>query len=81
MTTGRQIPLSFFEADGQHMFYETDPKTREWQAQFFHWVPFVKSAEPHLLNTYAPEITKAFITSRLESVAIVVRDNLDDPPG
>ncbi|XP_006864910.1 PREDICTED: ran-binding protein 17 [Chrysochloris asiatica] len=36
-------------------------------------VPFVKSTEPHLLDTYAPEITKAFITSRLESVAIVVR--------
>nr|KAF6347257.1 RAN binding protein 17 [Pipistrellus kuhlii] len=42
-------------------------------------VPFVKSTEPHLLDTYAPEITKAFITSRLESVAIVVRDNLEDP--
>ncbi|XP_036913653.1 ran-binding protein 17 isoform X2 [Sturnira hondurensis] len=42
-------------------------------------VPFVKSTEPHLLDTYAPEITKAFITSRLESVAIVVRDQLDDP--
>ncbi|XP_034362895.1 ran-binding protein 17 isoform X1 [Arvicanthis niloticus] len=42
-------------------------------------VPFVKSAEPHLLDTYAPEITKAFITSRLDSVAIVVRDNLEDP--
>ncbi|XP_070630612.1 ran-binding protein 17 isoform X6 [Bos indicus] len=42
-------------------------------------VPFVKSTEPHLLDTYAPEITKAFITSRLESVAVVVRDNLDDP--
>ncbi|XP_069855304.1 ran-binding protein 17 isoform X1 [Dipodomys merriami] len=42
-------------------------------------VPFVKSTEPHLLDTYAPEITKAFITSRLESVAIVVRDGLDDP--
>ncbi|XP_028353157.1 ran-binding protein 17 isoform X5 [Physeter macrocephalus] len=42
-------------------------------------VPFVKSTEPHLLDTYAPEITKAFITSRLESVAIVVRDSLDDP--
>jgi hypothetical protein len=36
-------------------------------------VPFVKSTEPHLLDTYAPEITKAFITSRLESVAVVVR--------
>ncbi|XP_060053128.1 ran-binding protein 17 isoform X2 [Erinaceus europaeus] len=42
-------------------------------------VPFVKSTEPHLLDTYAPEITKAFITSRLESVAVVVRDDLDDP--
>ncbi|XP_069932513.1 ran-binding protein 17 isoform X3 [Oryctolagus cuniculus] len=42
-------------------------------------VPFLKSTEPHLLDTYAPEITKAFITSRLESVAIVVRDHLDDP--
>ncbi|XP_036851120.1 ran-binding protein 17 isoform X1 [Manis javanica] len=42
-------------------------------------VPFVKSTEPHLLDTYAPEIMKAFITSRLESVAIVVRDNLNDP--
>ncbi|KAM5298237.1 LOW QUALITY PROTEIN: ran-binding protein 17 [Ctenodactylus gundi] len=42
-------------------------------------VPFVKSTEPHLLDTYAPEIAKAFITSRLESVAIVVRDHLDDP--
>ncbi|XP_063086841.1 ran-binding protein 17 isoform X6 [Cavia porcellus] len=42
-------------------------------------VPFVKSTEPHLLDTYAPEITKAFITSRLESVAVVVRDHLDDP--
>uniref|UniRef100_A0A6I8NG61 RAN binding protein 17 n=1 Tax=Ornithorhynchus anatinus TaxID=9258 RepID=A0A6I8NG61_ORNAN len=42
-------------------------------------VPFVKSTEPHLLDTYAPEITKAYITSRLESVPIVVRDGLDDP--
>ncbi|XP_002744591.2 ran-binding protein 17 isoform X1 [Callithrix jacchus] len=42
-------------------------------------VPFVRSTEPHLLDTYAPEITKTFITSRLESVAIVVRDHLDDP--
>uniref|UniRef100_A0A8D0LBX1 RAN binding protein 17 n=1 Tax=Sphenodon punctatus TaxID=8508 RepID=A0A8D0LBX1_SPHPU len=42
-------------------------------------VPFVKSTEPHLLDTYAPEITKAYITSRLESVAVVVRDGLDDP--
>uniref|UniRef100_K7E3Z4 RAN binding protein 17 n=1 Tax=Monodelphis domestica TaxID=13616 RepID=K7E3Z4_MONDO len=42
-------------------------------------VPFVKSTEPHLLDTYAPEITKAYITSRLESVSIIIRDGLDDP--
>lgn len=36
-------------------------------------VPFMKSTEPHLLDMYAPEITEAFITSWLESVAIVVR--------
>ncbi|KAG8124384.1 hypothetical protein E2320_019711, partial [Naja naja] len=42
-------------------------------------VPFVKSSEPHLLDTYAPEITKAYITSRLESVSMVIREGLDDP--
>ncbi|XP_042320748.1 ran-binding protein 17 isoform X3 [Sceloporus undulatus] len=42
-------------------------------------VPFVKSSEPHLLDSYAPEITKAYITSRLESVPMVIRDGLDDP--
>uniref|UniRef100_A0A8C8SN85 RAN binding protein 17 n=1 Tax=Pelusios castaneus TaxID=367368 RepID=A0A8C8SN85_9SAUR len=42
-------------------------------------VPFVKSTEPHFLDTYAPEITKAYITSRLESVPVVVRDGLEDP--
>ncbi|OXB64986.1 hypothetical protein ASZ78_007389 [Callipepla squamata] len=42
-------------------------------------VPFVKTAEPHLLDTYAPEITKAYITSRLECVPIVIRDGLEDP--
>ncbi|KAJ6659205.1 hypothetical protein lerEdw1_019250 [Lerista edwardsae] len=42
-------------------------------------VPFVKSSEPHLLDTYAPEITTAYITSRLESVPMVIRDGLDDP--
>ncbi|XP_075622532.1 ran-binding protein 17 isoform X3 [Balearica regulorum gibbericeps] len=42
-------------------------------------VPFVKTAEPHLLDTYAPEITKAYITSRLECVPVVIRDGLEDP--
>ncbi|XP_043925027.1 ran-binding protein 17 [Protopterus annectens] len=42
-------------------------------------VPFVKSTEPHLLDVYAPEVTQAYITSRLESVLIIVRDGLEDP--
>lgn len=42
-------------------------------------VPYVKATEPHLLETYTPEVTSAYITSRLESVAVVVRDNLEDP--
>lgn len=36
-------------------------------------VPYVKATEPHLLDTYTPEVSKAYITSRLESVAVVVR--------
>jgi len=35
-------------------------------------VPSVKTAGPHLLGTYAPEITKVYITSRLECVPVVV---------
>ncbi|XP_017780137.1 PREDICTED: exportin-7 isoform X3 [Nicrophorus vespilloides] len=42
-------------------------------------VPYVKATEPHLLETYTPEVTNAYITSRLESVAVVVRDGLEDP--
>lgn len=42
-------------------------------------LPYVKSVEPHYLDRYTPEVTKAFITSKLESVPIVLRDGLDDP--
>lgn len=42
-------------------------------------VPYVKATEPHLLETYTPEVTNAYITSRLESVTVVVRDGLEDP--
>merc|ERR1719210_1896521 len=42
-------------------------------------VPYVKATEPHLLETYTPEVTQAYITSRLESVAVVIRDGLEDP--
>ncbi|XP_053407063.1 exportin-7-like [Mercenaria mercenaria] len=42
-------------------------------------VPYVKASEPHMLETYTPEVTQAYITSRLESVHVVVRDGLEDP--
>ncbi|XP_067129437.1 exportin-7 isoform X3 [Centruroides vittatus] len=42
-------------------------------------VPYVKASEPHLLETYTPEVTHAYITSRLESVTAVIRDALEDP--
>ncbi|CAB4007068.1 exportin-7 [Paramuricea clavata] len=41
--------------------------------------PYIKSTEPHLLETYTPEITKAYITSRIDSVQVVIRDNIEDP--
>ncbi|XP_014341924.1 exportin-7 isoform X2 [Latimeria chalumnae] len=42
-------------------------------------VPYVKATEPHMLETYTPEVTKAYITSRLESIHIILRDGLEDP--
>jgi len=42
-------------------------------------VPYVKATEPHLLETYTPEVTQAYIRSRLESVAVVISDGLEDP--
>lgn len=42
-------------------------------------VPYIKAQEPHLLDVYTPEITNVFITSRLELVNAVVRDNIEDP--
>uniref|UniRef100_A0A8D8RPF3 Exportin-7 n=2 Tax=Cacopsylla melanoneura TaxID=428564 RepID=A0A8D8RPF3_9HEMI len=42
-------------------------------------VPYIKAMEPHQLHTYTPEVTTAYITSRLDSVAVVIRDNLEDP--
>ncbi|XP_053623394.1 exportin-7-B isoform X2 [Plodia interpunctella] len=42
-------------------------------------VPYVKASEPHLLETYAPGVTAAYIGSRLDSVASVVTDGLEDP--
>jgi exportin-7 len=42
-------------------------------------VPYVKASEPHLMETYTPEITRAYITSRLDLVKSVVRDGVEDP--
>lgn len=42
-------------------------------------VPYVKASEPHLLETYTPEVTRAYITSRLDSVTSVITDGLEDP--
>ena len=42
-------------------------------------VPYVKASEPHLLDTYTPEVTRAYITSRLESVSVILKENLEDP--
>ncbi|XP_068625831.1 exportin-7-A [Battus philenor] len=42
-------------------------------------VPYVKATEPHQLETYAPGVTAAYIASRLDSVAVVVSEGLEDP--
>ena len=42
-------------------------------------VPYVKATEPHYLETYTPEVTSAYVQSRLEAVAMVVREGLEDP--
>lgn len=42
-------------------------------------VPYVKAQEPHMLDKFVPDITKAYIESRLESAVIVLRDGLDNP--
>lgn len=46
-------------------------------------IQFMKDAAPHLLDRYTPDITNAYITTRIESVAVVIRtpgveDPLDD---
>lgn len=36
-------------------------------------VPYVKATEPHMLETYTPEVTRAYITSRIDSVGVCIR--------
>ncbi|XP_052757223.1 exportin-7-B isoform X2 [Galleria mellonella] len=42
-------------------------------------VPYVKATEPHLLETYAPGVTQAYIVSRLDSVSCVISEGVEDP--
>uniref|UniRef100_H2ZGH4 Importin N-terminal domain-containing protein n=1 Tax=Ciona savignyi TaxID=51511 RepID=H2ZGH4_CIOSA len=42
-------------------------------------VPYVKAQEPHNLESYMPEVLKAYVESRLESVEIILRDGLENP--
>ncbi|KAB7495287.1 Exportin-7 [Armadillidium nasatum] len=42
-------------------------------------IPHMKASEPHLLETYTPEVVRAYVSSRLESVGVVLREGLDDP--
>ncbi|XP_076241416.1 ran-binding protein 16 isoform X4 [Calliopsis andreniformis] len=42
-------------------------------------IPYVKVGDRHLLDIYTPEVVNAYITSRFESVAVVVRECLEDP--
>lgn len=69
----------------KHAFYSfVDPQHWEFAPNSVHYllslwqrlaasVPYVKATEPHMLETYTPEVTKAYITSRLESVHIILR--------
>lgn len=42
-------------------------------------IQFMKEASPHLLDRYTPEITRAYIASRLDSVAVVAAQGVEDP--
>ncbi|XP_078494351.1 exportin-7-A isoform X2 [Ciona intestinalis] len=42
-------------------------------------VPYVKAQEPHHLENYMPEVLKAYVESRLESVEVIIRDGLENP--
>ncbi|XP_053977684.1 exportin-7 isoform X2 [Hylaeus anthracinus] len=42
-------------------------------------IPYVKAGDRHLLDIYTPEVVNAYITSRFESVAVIVREHLEDP--
>nr|CAB3267798.1 exportin-7-A-like [Phallusia mammillata] len=42
-------------------------------------VPYIKAPEPHRLENFMPEVLKAYVESRLESVEVILRDGLENP--
>lgn len=42
-------------------------------------IPYVRAVEPHHLDRYTPEVTTAYITSRLDSARVIITDGLEDP--
>lgn len=42
-------------------------------------VQFFKDPKPHLLERFTPEVTAAYINSRLDAVPIIIRDGMEDP--
>ena len=62
----------------------------QWAANSIHYLlalwermitsmPYVVSDQPHYIDKYCPQITEAYIQSRINSVEMVVRDGLEDP--
>ncbi|VDK76048.1 unnamed protein product [Litomosoides sigmodontis] len=43
-------------------------------------VPYVKAADPHLLNLYCPKITATYVESRLQYARAVARGDISDDP-
>ncbi|MCP9256874.1 XPO7 [Dirofilaria immitis] len=43
-------------------------------------VPYVKAADPHLLNLYCPKITATYVESRLQYARAVARGDIGDDP-
>jgi len=41
--------------------------------------PFVRATDSHLLEQFTPQITEAYVSSRLESVKDIIQNGVDDP--
>eukprot|EP01135_Chromosphaera_perkinsii_P004888 Nk52_evm8s303 gene=Nk52_evmTU8s303 len=71
-------------------FTKTSLKSWQWSPNSTHYLlslwqrmvssmPYVKSENPHLLDTYAPQVTQAYIVSRVESMHTIANEGLDNP--